>query len=124
MIKPPDDSYPTILTAIENSWLFPLIVILAIAIGIGFLICGYLLFIKQKMTVLPRRYRQNVKPKDIGEMTAQTGFACFIYSAGFIIGGVIELATGLLMWGILIVGTLFFIGCLVFDKAVSKYNKP
>ena len=55
MIKPPDDSYPTILTAIENSWLFPLIVILAIAIGIGFLICGYLLFIKQKMTVLPRR---------------------------------------------------------------------
>ena len=55
MLIPPDNWYPKIFTKIEHSWLFILFAVVIGVIGVGFLIYGCILLMRQQMGLLPRR---------------------------------------------------------------------
>lgn len=124
MLIPPDNWYPKIFTKIEHSWLFILFAVVIGVIGVGFLIYGCILLMRQQMGLLPRHLTKKVKEKDFGEMTAQIGCACIIPGIGFSVSCVMMLISGSLGLGILIALISLAVGCIVFDKAISKYNKP
>lgn len=124
MLIPPYNWYPEIFTEIEHSWLFILIAVIAGVIGIGFLIYGCILLLKQQIRILPRNLIRNVKPKDYSDMTSQIGCASIISGIGFAASCAAMLLSGSLGLGILIALISLAVGCIVFDKAVSKYKKP
>ena len=113
-----------LLSGVENSWIFILIVVMMLIIGAGFILYGIFLCVKHRITMIPRRFRSNVKPADSRDMTAMAGCATVIQGLGFLLGGITGLSTGSILFCGLAWLITFSCGCFMYDRAVKNYNDP
>lgn len=96
--------------------------IIMISISLLFFILGYLLWKKQKISLIHYFHYSNVQQKDIKPYTEQIGKGLIIIGIGFLITGIIDFFTKL-GYGWMITVISFVVGVFVIIRAQLRYNR-
>ena len=94
--------------------------IIFFAVGSACIVLGFLIWKKQKLSLLHDYHYQNVKKEDVYAYTRQIGAGMIVLGAGIAAAGIIELASSSFWWIPLAAGIV--IGLLVMYRAQKKYN--
>lgn len=94
--------------------------IIFFAVGSVCIILGFLIWKKQKLSLLHDYHYQNVKKEDIPAYTGQMGAGMIVLGAGIAAAGIFELASSSFWWIPLSAGIV--IGLIVMYRAQKKYN--
>lgn len=95
--------------------------IIFFAVGSVCIILGFLIWKKQKLSLLHDYHYQNVKKEDIPAYTGQMGAGMIVLGAGIAAAGIFELASSSFWWIPLSAGIV--IGLIVMYRAQKKYNR-
>ena len=90
------------------------------AVGLLCIVLGYLLWKKQKVSILHDYHYKNVKEEDIPAYARLMGIGLTLIGAGICLTGVLELLYSPFWWIALVAG--FVLGLIVINKAQKKYN--
>ncbi len=94
--------------------------IIFFAVGSACIVLGFLIWKKQKLSLLHDYHYQNVKKEDIPAYTGQMGAGMIVLGAGIAAAGIFELASSSFWWIPLAAGIV--IGLIVMYRAQKKYN--
>ena len=89
-------------------------------VGILCIVLGFLIWKKQKISLIHDYHYRNVKEEDVPSYTRQIGIGLIIIGTGILLTGMLDLLNSSLWWIPLIIG--FSIGLIVIIKAQKKYN--
>ena len=89
-------------------------------VGILCIVLGFLIWKKQKISLIHDYHYRNVKEEDVPSYTRQIGSGLIIIGSGILLTGMLDLLNSSLWWIPLIIG--FSIGLIVIIKAQKKYN--
>ena len=89
-------------------------------VGILCIVLGFLIWKKQKISLIHDYHYRNVKEEDVPSYTRQIGSGLIIIGSGILLTGMLDLLNSSLWWVPLIIG--FSIGLIVIIKAQKKYN--
>lgn len=97
--------------------------ILMSLIGLAFLVIGWLLWKKQRITLIHGYHYTHVREADKPAYTARMGKACLVMGLGCLLCGFISTAfdTG---WGWAAFAICFPLGCLMMLDAQKLFNRP
>ena len=95
-------------------------VIIEAAVGAACIFLGWLLWKKQKVTILHDYHYQHVKKEDIPAYAKQMGVGLILVGAGICLTGLLNLASSPLWWIPLLAGIVS--GLAVIYRAQKKYN--
>ena len=96
--------------------------ILLLAVGIIFLVIGWLIWKKEKITLIHSYHYDKVSAANKGAYTALVGKGSLIIGTGIIIAGIIDLTTQTL-WGWIVFGASFIVGSGFMILAGIRYNR-
>ena len=96
--------------------------IILLAIGIAFLVIGWLVWKKEKITLIHSYHYDKVSNTDKSAYTALVGKGTLIIGIGIIITGIIDLITQT-GWGWIIFGASFIVGLGFMILAGIRYNR-
>ena len=89
-------------------------------VGILCIVLGFLIWKKQKISLIHDYHYRNVKEEDVPSYTRQIGSGLIIIGSGILLTGMLDLLYSSLWWAPLIIG--FSLGLIVIIKAQKKYN--
>ena len=89
-------------------------------VGILCIVLGFLIWKKQKISLIHDYHYRNVKEEDVPSYTRQIGSGLIIIGSGILLTGMLDLLNSSLWWIPLIIG--FSLGLIVIIKAQKKYN--
>lgn len=95
--------------------------IIFFAVGSVCIILGFLIWKKQKLSLLHDYHYQNVKKEDIPAYTGQIGAGMMVLGAGIAAAGIFELASSSFWWIPLSAGIVT--GLFLMCRAQKKYNE-
>lgn len=101
-------------------WLFTLI--MNISLGSILIVCGYLIWKKQKISLIRRYHYKRVKDQDRKIYCAEIGVALIIVGLSFIFMWLINYFTNV-SYGILVLAVGFVKGMFLFVHAEIKFNR-
>jgi len=101
-------------------WLFTLI--MNIFLGSILIVCGYLIWKKQKISLICRYHYKRIKEKDKKIYCTEIGTALIIFGLSFIFMWLINYFTNV-SYGILVLAVGFVIGMFLFVHAEIKFNR-
>lgn len=97
--------------------------LVSIAVGVLLVVLGYLIWIKEKISLIHAYHYANVKDTDKKAYTALVGKSVVTIGAGIILNGIARMIIPMLKNGnMLVFGVLFVIGMVMFVYAQMKYN--
>ena len=96
--------------------------ILLLAVGIIFLVIGWLIWKKEKITLIHSYHYDKVSDTDKGAYTALVGKGILIIGTGIIITGIIDLITQT-GWGWIVFVASFIVGLGIMILAGMRYNR-
>lgn len=96
--------------------------VLLLAIGIAFLVIGWLVWKKEKITLIHSYHYDKVSDTDKGAYTALVGKGTWIIGTGIIITGIVDLITQT-GWGWIVFGVSFIVGLGIMILAGIRYNR-
>lgn len=94
--------------------------IIFFAVGSACIILGFLIWKKQKLSLLHDYHYQNVKKEDVPAYTRQIGAGMIVLGAGIAAAGIFEFVSLSFWWIPLAAGIV--IGLIVMYRAQKKYN--
>ena len=89
-------------------------------VGILCIVLGFLIWKKQKISLIHDYHYRNVKEEDVPSYTRQIGSGLIIIGSGILLTGMLDLLNSSLWWIPLIIG--FSIGLIIIIYAQKKYN--
>ena len=95
-------------------------IMIDLAVGLLCIILGFLLWRKQKISLLHRYHYKNVKKEDVPAYTRQMGIGLILIGAGICMTGLLHLVDSSLWWISESAG--FVLGLLVMHRAQKRYN--
>lgn len=95
-------------------------VIINWAVGLLCVILGWLIWKKQKISLLHSYHYKNVKKEDIPAYARLIGIGLTLIGIGISISGLLNLVDSALWWIPLVAG--FVLGLIVMHRAQKKYN--
>lgn len=101
-------------------WLF--VLIMNVSLGLILIVCGYLIWKKEKISLIRRYHYKRVKEKDKKIYCTEIGTALIIFGLSFIIMWFINYFTNV-SYGILVLAIGFITGMILFIHAEIKYNR-
>ena len=101
-------------------WLFTLI--MNVSLGSILIVCGYLIWKKQKISLIRRYHYKRVKEQDKKIYCAEIGTTLIIFGLSFIFMWLINYFTNI-SYGILVLAVGFITGMILFIHAEIKYNR-
>ena len=96
--------------------------ILLLAVGIIFLVIGWLIWKKEKISLIHSYHYDKVSDTNKGAYTALVGKGALIIGTGIIITGIIDLVTQT-GWGWIVFGASFIVGLGFMILAGIRYNR-
>lgn len=96
--------------------------IILFLVGTAFVIVGWLIWKKEKITLIHNYHHDKVSEEDKGAYTALTGKGALIIGAGIIVTGLVDLITGT-GWGWIVFGISFSAGLALMITAGLRYNR-
>ena len=101
-------------------WLFTLI--MNLSLGSILIVCGYLIWKKQKISLIRRYHYKRVKDQDRKIYYAEIGVALIIVGLSFIFMWLINYFTNV-SYGILVLAVGFVTGMFLFVHTEIKFNR-
>ena len=95
-------------------------ILIEATVGILCIVLGFLIWKKQKISLIHDYHYRNVKEEDVPSYTRQIGSGLIIIGSGILLTGMLDLLNSSLWWIPLIIG--FSLGLIVIIKAQKKYN--
>lgn len=96
--------------------------VLLLAVGIVFLVMGWLIWKKEKITLIHSYHCDKVSDANKGAYTALVGKGTLIIGVGILVTGVIDLMTQT-GWGWIVFGVSFIVGLGFMIFAGIRYNR-
>ena len=95
-------------------------ILIEATVGLLCIVLGFLIWKKQKLSLIHDYHYRNVKEEDVPSYTRQIGSGLIIIGSGILLTGMLDLLNSSLWWIPLIIG--FSLGLIVIIKAQKKYN--
>ena len=95
-------------------------ILIEATVGLLCIVLGFLIWKKQKLSLIHDYHYRNVKEEDVPSYTRQIGIGLIIIGTGILLTGMLDLLNSSLWWAPLIIG--FSLGLIVIIKAQKKYN--
>ena len=94
--------------------------IIEAVVGLLLAAMGFLIWKKQKVSLLHDYHYKNVKEEDLPAYTKEMGLGLIVMGLGIILTGVLDLIESSFWWAAMAVG--FVIGLIMIIHAQKKYN--
>lgn len=91
------------------------------AAGVLFLVIGFLIWKKGKISLIHKYHYNNVAETDKKAFTSLVGKGAVIIGAGMVITGAVDFITQT-GWGWIVFGVCFAVGIVLMMSAIMKYN--
>ena len=101
-------------------WLF--VLIMNVSLGLVLIVCGYLIWKQEKISLIRRYHYKRVKEQDKKIYCTEIGTALIIFGLSFIIMWFINYFTNV-SYGILVLAIGFITGTILFVHAEIKFNR-
>lgn len=96
--------------------------ILFVCIGVLFFVVGFLLWKRQRISLIHSYHYSRVRQEDYPAYTERMGKACLVMGLGCLLCGVLSYVCRI-GWGFLAFGLFFLVGCLMMLSAQRQYNR-